>query len=78
MGMFDVDSFMAIINPPSSCTLAVASILPTPVTTPDRAIGVADILKLTVSADHRIVDGVLAANLLGEIKRLIEKPAELL
>jgi pyruvate dehydrogenase E2 component (dihydrolipoamide acetyltransferase) len=76
LGMFDVESFVAIINPPSSCTLAVASSIPSPVVVNGK-VEVRDVMKLTMSCDHRIIDGVTAANLLGEIKRLVEHPREL-
>jgi len=77
LGMYHVDEFAAIINPPSACTLAAASAIPTPIVSAGE-IKIADVMSLTVSADHRIIDGVLAANLMGEITRLLEHPDELL
>ena len=77
LGMFDVESFAAIINPPSSCTLAVASAIASPFVVEGR-VEVRSVMKLTMSCDHRMIDGVTAARLLGEIKRLIEDPRNLI
>ena len=76
LGMLDVESFQAIINPPSSTTLAVGSILPTPYVMEGK-VQVANVMKLTLSCDHRVIDGVIAANFLGEIKWLLENPHEM-
>lgn len=73
LGMFNVDNFSAIINPPSACTLAVASAINTPVVK-DGKVEIAKIMKLTLSADHRVIDGVMAAEILVELKRLLEDP----
>jgi pyruvate dehydrogenase E2 component (dihydrolipoamide acetyltransferase) len=77
LGMFDVEQFEPIVNPPSAITLAVASALPAPVVRGDE-IQIGRVMKLTLSCDHRIVDGVTAAKFLGELKRLLENDAELL
>jgi len=77
LGMFDVEQFEPIINPPSAITLAVASALAAPVVEGDK-IEVGRVMKLTLSCDHRIIDGVTAAKFLGEMKRLLENDAELL
>ncbi|MBO0777578.1 MAG: 2-oxo acid dehydrogenase subunit E2 [Ktedonobacteraceae bacterium] len=77
LGMFDVDSFTAIINPPESAILAVGAITPTPVVA-DGQVVVRDRVKVTLSADHRSIDGALAARFLQEVKRLIEEPFGLL
>jgi pyruvate dehydrogenase E2 component (dihydrolipoamide acetyltransferase) len=77
LGMFDVEQFEPIINPPSAITLAVASALAAPVVKGDK-IEVGRVMKLTLSCDHRIIDGVTAATFLGELKRLLENDAELL
>jgi len=76
LGMFDVESFSAIINPPSSCTLAVASSIPSPYAV-DGKVEVRQVMKLTMSCDHRIIDGMTAAQFLGKIKGLLERPGEL-
>jgi pyruvate dehydrogenase E2 component (dihydrolipoamide acetyltransferase) len=77
LGMFDVDSFTAVINPPESAILAVGSITPTPAVV-DGQIVIRDRMKVTLSADHRAVDGAIAARFLQEVKRLLEEPFGLL
>ncbi len=78
LGMYDVESFTAIINPPESAILAVGSIIPTPVATPDRQVVVLDQMKLTLSSDHRALDGAIAARFLQALKQLIEQPMAIL
>ncbi len=73
LGMFDVDSFTAVINPPESAILAVGSITPTPVVV-DGQVVVRNRMKVTLSADHRAIDGAMAARFLQEVKRLLEEP----
>ncbi len=77
LGMFEVESFTAVINPPESAILAVGSITPTPVVV-DGQVVVRDRMKVTLSSDHRAIDGALAARFLQEIKRLLEEPLGLL
>jgi pyruvate dehydrogenase E2 component (dihydrolipoamide acetyltransferase) len=77
LGMFDVDSFTAVINPPESAILAVGSIMPTPVVV-DGQVVVRDRMKVTLSSDHRAIDGAIAARFLQEVKRLLEEPFGLL
>ncbi len=77
LGMFDVDSFTAVINPPESAILAVGSITPTPVVV-DGQVVVRDRMKVTLSSDHRAIDGATAARFLQEFKRLLEEPFGLL
>jgi pyruvate dehydrogenase E2 component (dihydrolipoamide acetyltransferase) len=77
MGMFDVDSFTAVINPPESAILAVGSITPTPVVE-DGQVVVRDRMKVTLSSDHRAIDGATAARFLQQVKRLLEEPLGLL
>jgi pyruvate dehydrogenase E2 component (dihydrolipoamide acetyltransferase) len=74
LGMFGVDEFCAIINPGESAILAVSSIVPTPVAVGD-GIGIRQIMKLTLTADHRIVDGELAARFLNAVRRRLEDAA---
>jgi pyruvate dehydrogenase E2 component (dihydrolipoamide acetyltransferase) len=76
LGMFGVDFFYAIITPPQSSVLSVATIQPRPVVR-DGEIAVATMTTLGLSVDHRVLDGVKAAQFLGEIKRLLESPEEL-
>jgi len=77
LGMFEVDSFTAVINPPESAILAVGSITPTPVVV-DGQVVVRDRMKVTLSSDHRAIDGAIAARFLQEVKRLLEEPFGLL
>ena len=77
LGMFDVDSFTAVINPPESAILAIGSITPTPVVV-DGQVVVRDRMKVTLSSDHRAIDGATAARFLQEFKRLLEEPFSLL
>jgi len=76
LGMFGVDAFSAIINPGESAILAVAGAIPTAVAVGD-GIAVRTIMKLTLSADHRLVDGELGARFLNAIRRRLEDPAAL-
>jgi pyruvate dehydrogenase E2 component (dihydrolipoamide acetyltransferase) len=71
LGMFGVDEFNAIINPGESAILAVSSVVPTPVVIGD-GIGIRQIMKLTLTADHRLVDGELAARFLNALRRRLE------
>lgn len=71
MGMLDVESFSAIINPGESGILAVASTIPTPVVR-DGKIAVRSLMKITVSVDHRIIDGTVAARFIHAIKAKLE------
>ena len=76
LGMFDVDSFVAIIHPPNAAVLAVGTIRQQPVVR-DGEVTVAQVMKATLSVDHRVADGAQGAQFLGEIKRLLENPASL-
>jgi pyruvate dehydrogenase E2 component (dihydrolipoamide acetyltransferase) len=76
MGMFGVREFTAIINPPQSCILAVGAGTERAVVR-DGELGIATVMTLTLSCDHRSVDGALGAKLLGAIKELIEHPVRL-
>ena len=71
LGMFGVEEFSAIINPGEAAILAVASAIPTAVAIGD-GLAVRSIMKLTLSADHRLVDGELGARFLGAIRRRLE------
>jgi len=77
LGMFEVESFTAVINPPESAILAVGSITPTPAVV-DGQIVIRDRMKITLSSDHRALDGAVAARFLQELKRLLEEPFGLL
>jgi pyruvate dehydrogenase E2 component (dihydrolipoamide acetyltransferase) len=71
LGMFGVDSFIAIINPPQCAILAVGQVARRVVPDGDQ-IAVRSMMTMTLSADHRIADGVTAARFLQEVKRLLE------
>jgi len=77
LGMFDVESFTAVINPPESAILAVGSITPTPAVV-DGQVVVRERMKVTLSSDHRALDGAIAARFLQEVKKLLEEPFGLL
>jgi pyruvate dehydrogenase E2 component (dihydrolipoamide acetyltransferase) len=77
LGMYGINNFSAIINPPHATILAVGAAEPR-VVVKDGAPGVATLISVTLSCDHRAVDGVLGANLLAAFKDLIEKPAGML
>lgn len=77
LGMFGVDEFTAIINPPDSCILAVGGIAETPVVR-DGKIEIGQIMKVTLSSDHRVVDGASAAQFLQTLKALLEEPVRML
>jgi pyruvate dehydrogenase E2 component (dihydrolipoamide acetyltransferase) len=72
LGMYQVDDFTAIINPPEVGILAVGSIQKQPVVNEDNTISVKDMMKLTLSVDHRVVDGALAAKFINQIKQILE------
>jgi pyruvate dehydrogenase E2 component (dihydrolipoamide acetyltransferase) len=76
MGMFDVSEFTAIINPPESAILAVGSVRKVPVVDGDD-IRIGHRMNVTMSSDHRVVDGALAAQFLNEVRRLLESPVSL-
>jgi pyruvate dehydrogenase E2 component (dihydrolipoamide acetyltransferase) len=77
LGMYGVDEFTAIINPPESAILAVGAIVPTPVVHEGQVI-VRDQMKVTLSVDHRALDGVIAARFLQDLKHLLEQPLGML
>ncbi len=77
LGMYGVTSFGAIINPPQACILAVSGVREVP-WVKGTEIGIAHIMNLTLSADHRIIDGAYGAEFLNEIKRLLENPLTML
>ena len=73
LGMFDVTSFVAIIQPPQTAVLAVGTVAKRPVVR-DNQLAIAQTMNATLSADHRIVDGAEGAEFLVEVKRLLENP----
>jgi pyruvate dehydrogenase E2 component (dihydrolipoyllysine-residue acetyltransferase) len=77
LGMFDVAEFSAIINPPEGAILAVGSVRRVPVVD-DAGLGVGRRMMLTISCDHRVMDGAMGARFLQDVKRLLEEPLRLL
>lgn len=77
LGMFDIDEFTAIINPPDACILAIGSIQSKPIVK-DNQVVPGNIMKVTLSCDHRVVDGVSGAQFLQTFKGLLEEPFRLL
>ncbi len=73
LGMFGIDEFTAIINPPDACILAVGAIQQIPVVK-DGQIKIGNIMKVTLSCDHRVVDGATGSAFLQTLKRLLEEP----
>ena len=74
LGPFGVEQFNAIINPPEAGILAVGSTTTEVVALPDGTIAARPIMRLTLSADHRIVDGAVAARFIGDLKTTLENP----
>ena len=77
MGMFGVDEFTAIINPPDACILAVSAIQQVPVVK-NGAIVPGNVMKLTLSCDHRVVDGATGSAFLQTLKTLLEEPLRMM
>ena len=77
LGMFGVDNFLAIVNPPSSAIVAVGAAKPTPVVKEDGQIGTASIMKLTLSADHRVLNGAEGGEYAALLKEYLENPMRL-
>ncbi len=77
LGMFGIDEFTAIINPPDSCILAISSIQQIPVVK-NGVIVPGNIMKLTMTCDHRVVDGATGAAFLQTLKGLLEEPLRML
>lgn len=77
LGMFGIDSFTAIINPPESAILACGTIKKKPVVKNDQVV-VSSLMELTLSCDHRLIDGALAAQFMQHLKSLLEEPLALI
>lgn len=74
LGMFDIDEFSAIINPPASAILAVGAVKKVPVVLEDGSIQPRARMKVTLSCDHRVLDGATGARFLQDLKRVLENP----
>ena len=77
LGNFGIEEFTAIINPPDACILAVGSIMQKPIVK-DGEIVVGNMMKVTLSCDHRVVDGVTGANFLATVKSMLQSPLMML
>lgn len=78
LGMMDIDEFTAIINPPDSCIMAVGRIKETVIKKADGSFGTTQVMKVTLSCDHRSVDGAVGAAFLLTFKSYMENPVQLL
>jgi pyruvate dehydrogenase E2 component (dihydrolipoamide acetyltransferase) len=77
LGMFDVDEFIAIINPPEAAILAVGAVTRRPVAAAGE-VRISSLMKTTLSVDHRVADGAQAGRFMQEFKKLLENPVNLL
>ena len=78
LGMYDVTEFSAIINPPEGAILAVGAVRRVPVVDGAGTVGVGQRMMLTLSCDHRAMDGAMGARFLQDVRRLLEEPLRLL
>ena len=78
LGAYGIEDFCAIINPPQAMIIAIGAIVKKPVVGAGDQIVVGQRMKITLSGDHRVVDGAVAATYLGELKKLVESPALML
>ena len=78
LGMFGIDNFDAVINPPHGSILAVGAGVKKPVVNAEGEIGVATVMSVTLSVDHRVIDGALGAQFLDAIKSNLEAPMTML
>ncbi len=78
LGAYNVEHFLAIINPPEAGILAVASATKVPVVLADGTLGVGSRMKVTISVDHRVSDGAEGAQFMQRFKQLVEAPMQLL
>jgi pyruvate dehydrogenase E2 component (dihydrolipoamide acetyltransferase) len=77
LGMFGVEQFTAVINPPEAAILAVGAALPEPVATDDGDVEVHRRMRLTLSIDHRALDGATGAGFLQQLKEVLEHPLQI-
>ncbi|MDA9151137.1 2-oxo acid dehydrogenase subunit E2 [Schleiferiaceae bacterium] len=77
LGMFGIDQFTAIVNPPDSCILAVGGIQAVPVVKNGQVVP-GNIMKLTLSCDHRVVDGATGSAFLNSVKAFLESPVTMM
>lgn len=77
LGMYGIKDFAAIINPPQSCILAIGTTEKKPVVV-DNQITIGSVMSCSLSADHRVVDGVIGARYLAALKKIVEQPLRLM
>jgi pyruvate dehydrogenase E2 component (dihydrolipoamide acetyltransferase) len=78
LGSYGIEQFCAIVNPPQAAILAVGAIVKKPVVNERDEIEIGHRMSITLSADHRVVDGAVAAEYMGALRKLLESPALLL
>jgi len=78
LGAYGIEDFSAIVNPPQAMIIAVGAVVKKPVVGKNDAIVVGQRMKITLSGDHRVVDGAVGATYLGELRTLLESPALML
>jgi pyruvate dehydrogenase E2 component (dihydrolipoamide acetyltransferase) len=78
LGMFGVEHFTAIINPPQAAILAIGGMVKRPIVTQDDQIVIKPMSNFTLTADHRVIDGALAAQFLADLKHILEHPGALI
>ncbi len=78
LGMMGIKNFDAVINPPHGSILAVGAGMKAPIVDADGALGVATVMSVTLSVDHRVIDGALGATFLAAIKGYLEEPISML
>ncbi len=78
LGAYGIEQFCAIVNPPQAAILAIGAIVKKPVVGPNDTIIVGQRMSVTLSGDHRVVDGAVGAAYLGELRKLLENPALML
>jgi pyruvate dehydrogenase E2 component (dihydrolipoamide acetyltransferase) len=74
LGMYGIERFAAIVNPPQAAILAAGAVVRTPVAMADDTVAVKPLMALTLTVDHRVLDGVQAARFLADLKERVEKP----
>lgn len=74
LGSFGIEEFTAIINPPGSAILALGEVKKTPIVTDGDDISIAQVMKLTLSCDHRVIDGAMGGKFLAELAKIMENP----
>jgi pyruvate dehydrogenase E2 component (dihydrolipoamide acetyltransferase) len=77
LGMYGIDQFTAVINPPEAAILAVGAALAEPVATAEGGLGVHRRMRLTLSIDHRALDGATGARFLAQLKHVLEHPLQI-